>query len=69
MSKKWQSTFRVGIYTCHMTYTQRGGLYCVWSPELPLKKSLSGSQYRAGRDALIAEVTKEVGDAALVIET
>lgn len=70
MYKKWESTFRVGVYTCEMIYTEKAGIKCQWRPDLP--RSLTEQQreqYRAGRDALLAEVGKDMGGQVLVIET
>lgn len=69
--KKWESTFRVGIYKCHMTYSKQAGIRSEWDPDLP-DRALSKQerdQYRAGRDALLAEVGKELGGSVLVVET
>lgn len=68
---KWEKTFRVGVYTCEMIYTQKRGIRCQWYPDLP-KMGLSKQQqdqYRAGRDALLAEVGKDLGGSVLVVET
>jgi hypothetical protein len=56
----YSSTFRVGRYTCTMTFDPK--IFrpcCAWSARVPLAKSLSNNeigQHRAGRDALMAEV-------------
>jgi hypothetical protein len=55
----YSSTFRVGRYTCTMTYdTGTKHLACEWDPHLPPRGELSRKeldQYRAGRDALMAK--------------
>lgn len=72
---KFESTFPVGKYTCHMMIEGERGqavmIACEWQPDLPLPKSLSKAemaQYRAGRDALVAKIAAALGGAALVIE-
>ena len=68
---KWTNTFVVGAYTCEMTYSKSKGITATWRPKLPPAKSLSKQeheQYRAGRDALMAEVAKQLGGSVLVVE-
>lgn len=68
---KWENTFRVGVYTCHITFSKNCGVKASWSPCMPEAKSFSQQQmaeYRAGRDNLLAEVAKEMGGNVLVIE-
>jgi hypothetical protein len=69
--QKWTNTFLVGIYKCKMTYSREGGLNAEWTPDLPDRQlsSQEASQYRAGRDALLQEVGKEIGGKVLVVET
>ncbi|MFZ2080163.1 MAG: hypothetical protein WAV38_26650 [Xanthobacteraceae bacterium] len=61
-------TFKVGKYTCTMSYDEGAThLRAEWQPHLPPKGSLTAQefeQYRAGRDALF----KQVGGAVLVLE-
>lgn len=69
--KKWKNTFLVGFYKCEMTYSKSGGLHAKWLPGMPEAKSFSPQemeQYRAGRDALLAEIGKEMGGSILVVE-
>lgn len=71
MSRKWTNTFLVGLYRCEMTYTERGGIRAKWSPNLPDRQlsNQEADQYRAGRDALFAEVGKSLGGSVVVVET
>ena len=70
MNKTWTSTFRVGIYKCTMTFSERHGVRSEWDPKLPGNLSDSQlQQYRAGRNALMDEIAKEIGGKVLVIET
>jgi hypothetical protein len=69
---EWKNTFLVGVYKCEMAYSERRGLTAKWSPALPAERELSKQeleQYRAGRDALLAEVGKHLGGSVLVVET
>lgn len=65
-------TFSVGRYVCHMAYPLPAGsgqLEANWSPEMPAKLSAAEmSQYRAGRDALIAQVAEQTGLNVAVVE-
>jgi hypothetical protein len=64
------NTFRVGRSTVEMTFSD-GRLATIWSPYMPKPSSLSREemkQYRAGRDALIAEIAKMIGVNVLTIE-
>jgi hypothetical protein len=74
----FSNTFRVGKYTCTMTVRspERGKVgmsEAAWSPEMPPRGSFNShmmAQYRAGRDALAAEVARALGGGnALIIET
>jgi hypothetical protein len=70
MKKEVTNTFRVGCFICEMTFAD-GHLSAQWSPDVPRRGSLSGgetAQYRAGRDALMAEVAKVIGGNVLVLE-
>jgi hypothetical protein len=66
----YSATFEVGRYTCTMTFVQSApALQCAWSPHTPPAKSLSRKeidQYRAGRDALMAEVARDYGNILIV---
>jgi hypothetical protein len=65
---KITNTFRVGRFTCKLTFAD-GQLSAEWRPGLP--KRLSGKEwkaYRAGRDALIAEVAKAIGGGVLLVD-
>jgi hypothetical protein len=71
MKKKWSNTFLVGMYKCRMTYIEGGSLCCEWDPDVP-KHDLTEqqqAQYKAGRDALVAEIVKDQRGSALIIET
>jgi hypothetical protein len=59
------------MYKCEMTYSKIRGLRGEWSPDLPTQRSLSEQeikQYRAGRDALLAEVAEDLGGNVAVVE-
>jgi hypothetical protein len=48
-----------------------GGFVCEWSPTTPKPKQLNledQKRYRAGRDALLAELAERVGGNVLVLE-
>jgi hypothetical protein len=67
--REWKNTFRVGVYTCEMTYSPGKALKAGWRPDLP--KHLSPQdwdEYRAGRDALVAEVATALDMHTLVVE-
>jgi hypothetical protein len=68
---KLSSTFRCGEYVCALSYQPDGGLAAQWSPAVPTRGNFSAAameQYRAGRAALLAEVSRAIGGAVLVIE-
>ncbi len=68
-AREWKNTFRVGVYTCEMTYSTHAGMNAKWKPDLPRRFSEQQQrEYRAGRNALMAEVAAEIGN-VLVIET
>jgi hypothetical protein len=62
-------TFKVGKYTCTMSYEEGANrLHAEWQPHLPPKGSLSKQeleQYRAGRNALLEQIGKR---AVLVLD-
>ncbi len=63
------ATFKVGKYTCEMSYHSDGDLYAVWSPDLPRQLSKRElRQYRAGRNAFLIEEARTLGGAIAVIE-
>ena len=67
----WTNTFRAGRYICEMSYSPGSGLAAKWSPAVPTRSTFSDTdmaQYRAGRTALLAEVSKAIGGAVLVLE-
>ena len=74
-ARKWESTFPVGVYrvTIQITLDPKdrvADMKVMWAPHLP-PQSLSDherAQYRAGRDALNAEIGKALGGSILVIE-
>ena len=68
---KLSSTFRCGEYVCALSYQPHGGLAAQWRPAVPTRATFSDAdmkQYRAGRAALLAEVSKAIGGAVLVLE-
>jgi hypothetical protein len=71
MSKEaYSSKFKVGHYTCTMTFVSSACRFeCAWDPHEPPQKSLSKAaiaEYRAGRDALLAEVAREIGTVLVI---
>lgn len=68
--KEWKNTFRVGPYMVEMTFLEGRGCLAEWSPKPngPVGREYL-DQYRAGRDALLAEVSKELGGSIVVVET
>lgn len=67
--QKWENTIKVGRYLCRLTFTHDAGLASEWDPHLPSGLSKSEwKQYRAGRDALLAEVAKSLGGTVAVVE-
>lgn len=69
--KKWTNTFRAGSYTCEMSYSPGAGLHAQWSPAVPTAAPFSASDmaaYRRGRDNLLAEVAKAMGQGVILIE-
>ena len=64
----FETAFRVGKYTCEMSYSPGGGLKAEWSA-MPKKMSDDmWREYRSGRNSLFAEVAKAIGGAVLVVE-
>jgi hypothetical protein len=65
---EWENTFRVGVYTCKITYRPGADLKAEWRPSMPRRLSdQAWDEYRAGRDALMGEVAAGIGN-VLVIE-
>jgi hypothetical protein len=63
---EWKNTFRVGNYTCAMTYDEEG-IWAEWTPEVPPALSDQGwAEYRAGRDALMGEVAAAIGNVVVI---
>jgi hypothetical protein len=66
----YSSTFQVGRYACTMSFVwSTRALACEWTPHTPPSKSLSKKeidQYRAGRDALFAEVARDHGNVLII---
>ncbi len=57
-------------YSVEMTVGP-GGFTCEWSPEIPRPGSCTHKElkrYRAGRDALVAEVAQRMGRAVMLVE-
>lgn len=74
---KLSTTFRVGVYTCEMTYDtdkhRRGEVTTTevkWSPGMPKKAAILPfmDDYRRGRDAFYDEVGNAIGGKVLVVE-
>jgi hypothetical protein len=68
---EWKNTFRVGVYVCEMTYRPGHELKAAWRPDIPKARSFSAQmmdEYRAGRDALLAEVAIAIGGNVMVVE-
>lgn len=67
-------TFRVGKRTVTLTFPRpKAGdalcLACEWSPDPPRRLSKAElRQYRAGRNAAVAELARELGVKAAVVE-
>jgi hypothetical protein len=66
----YSATFRVGPYTARMTFNPNTRqLACEWDPHTPPAKSLTRKeidQYRSGRDALLAEVARAMGNILVI---
>jgi hypothetical protein len=66
------ATFVVGRYTCTMTFPLPAGsaaTIATWLPETPGKLAPEElAQYRAGRDALMAEVARQTGLNIAIVE-
>jgi hypothetical protein len=66
----YSATFSVGAYTCSMTFVASDRcLQCGWDPYQPPPKSLTKQeieQYRAGRDALLARVARDLGNVLVI---
>jgi hypothetical protein len=68
---EWKNTFRVGVYTCEMVYRPGREMKVEWRPDMPKARSFSAQmmdEYRAGRDALLAEVATAIGGDVMVVE-
>jgi hypothetical protein len=66
---KMVSTFRVGVFTCDLAYRPDRGLTAEWSPAVPRKLSTwEMTQYRRGRDTLLGEVAKALGQGVILLE-
>lgn len=67
-------TFKVGRRTCTLTFPRpKAGdalcLACEWSPGPPRRLSKAEwREYRAGRNAAVAELARELGVRAAVVE-
>jgi hypothetical protein len=68
--REWKNKFRVGVYTCEMTYNTGTTLIkAEWRPGTPRHLSAQAwAEYRAGRNALMAEVATALGKRTLVVE-
>ena len=67
--------FRVGHFTCEMTYNLKAkpgdAFHVEWSPHVPVRGDLTASdldQYRTGRHALLSEVGAALGGNILVLD-
>lgn len=68
-AETWKNTFLVGKFTCEMSFSMADGIKAEWSPYYPKNGELSAKdldQYRAGRDAMLAEVAKKMGNILVV---
>ena len=68
--EKLNMKFRVGDFICEM-FWRDGGLRCEWLPNVPNAKKFSKKewkQYRAGRNAWMAELSKIIGGKVAVLE-
>lgn len=67
--RQWSTIFRVGaLYRCEITFSKRAGIRAQWWPAAPRELPPECvAEYRAGRDALLAEISREIG-AVVVIE-
>lgn len=69
-AKAYKTTFQVGVYTCEITYRQDRPMKVEWSPDVPRELTAQQlQQYRDGRDALLAEIGRDLGGNVLVVET
>ena len=69
---KQTSTFKVGKYTCEMSWSPEGGLKAEWDPHLPPNRSLSKKElreYQAGRAALMQQIAETLHVNILVVDT
>jgi hypothetical protein len=63
-----EAKFTVGGYVCEISFTD-GALTAFWSTRVPPRLFRKEQrQYLAGRDALIAESSKQLNGAVLVVE-
>ena len=63
------NTFKVGPFTCEMTISALGHVTAGWSPQMPDRLTRKErAQYRAGRNALVAEFAKVTGLNMMIIE-
>lgn len=68
---KMMNTFSCGKYVCTLTYRPDGGLSAQWSPAMPTAATFSKDDmvaYRRGRDSLLGEVAKALGQGVILIE-
>ena len=62
-------TFKVGTFTCEMTISALGQITAEWSPQMPTQLTRKERrQYRAGRNALVAEFVKATGVDLMILE-
>jgi hypothetical protein len=69
----FQSTFKVGRFTCDMSFSfdRADRFKCEWSPHLPKHGQLSKkdlAHYQRCRNRLMEEVAKATGQRILVVE-
>ena len=63
------NTFKVGAFTCEMTITAQTQINAEWSPKIPTELTpKEWAQYRAGRNALVAEFAKMTGLNLMIVE-
>ena len=62
-------TFEVGTLTCLMTMSVLGHITSEWNPKMPTRLTRKErAQYRAGRNALVAEFAEATGINIMIVE-
>jgi len=68
---KFKHSFRVGIYTVHLTYTTASKqLMAKWKPHPPRRRLFDQEwdQFRMGRDVLLREIHQATGEKLVAVE-